>query len=102
LCNLCSVTKGQQAIRDVAKAMTDQTANLLPLPGIFPDYPALIVHTAFRSRRDELRPRHLDRLCLQGVSAWLERGAAASTSRISSGDKCRIRSARSYMLRLNT
>ena len=43
LCNLYSLTKGQQAIRDLAGAMSDRTGNLPPLPGIFPDYRAPIV-----------------------------------------------------------
>lgn len=43
LCNLYSMTKGQQAIRELAGAMRDKTGNLPPLPGIFPDYPAPIV-----------------------------------------------------------
>ncbi len=40
MCNLYAVTKGQQAMRDVTRAMTDRTGNLPPLPDIFPDYPA--------------------------------------------------------------
>ena len=43
MCNLYSVTKGQQAIRDLTRAMSDRTGNLPPLPGIFPDYAAPIV-----------------------------------------------------------
>jgi putative SOS response-associated peptidase YedK len=43
LCNLYSVTKGQQAIRELAGAMHDTTGNLPPLSGIFPDYAAPIV-----------------------------------------------------------
>jgi len=43
LCNLYSVTKGQQAIRELAGAMHDRTGNLPPLYGIFPDYSAPIV-----------------------------------------------------------
>jgi putative SOS response-associated peptidase YedK len=43
MCNLYSVTKGQQAIRELARAMHDRTGNLPPLPGIFPDYAAPIV-----------------------------------------------------------
>jgi putative SOS response-associated peptidase YedK len=43
VCNLYSMTKSQQAIRDLARAMTDRTGNLPPLPGIFPDYQAPIV-----------------------------------------------------------
>jgi len=43
VCNLYSLTKGQQAIRELARAMSDRTGNLPPLPGIFPDYRAPIV-----------------------------------------------------------
>jgi putative SOS response-associated peptidase YedK len=43
MCNLYSLTKGQKAILDLARAMRDTTGNLPPLPGIFPDYPAPIV-----------------------------------------------------------
>jgi hypothetical protein len=37
LCNLYSVTKGQQAIREFTSAMRDRTGNLPLLPGVFPD-----------------------------------------------------------------
>jgi putative SOS response-associated peptidase YedK len=43
LCNLYSLTKGQQAIIALARAMIDRTGNMPPLPGIFPDYAAPIV-----------------------------------------------------------
>ena len=43
VCNLYSVTKGQQAIREFVKATTDTTGNLPPLPGIFPDMLAPVV-----------------------------------------------------------
>jgi putative SOS response-associated peptidase YedK len=43
MCNLDSMTKGQKAIIDLTRAMIDQTGNLPPLPGIFPDYGAPIV-----------------------------------------------------------
>jgi putative SOS response-associated peptidase YedK len=43
MCNLYSLTKGQQAIRELAGAMIDRTGNLPPMPGIFPDYAAPIV-----------------------------------------------------------
>jgi putative SOS response-associated peptidase YedK len=46
MCNLYAVTKGQQAIRELTRAMHDQTGNLPPLPGIFPDYAAPIVRNA--------------------------------------------------------
>ncbi|MGI4747599.1 MAG: SOS response-associated peptidase [Janthinobacterium lividum] len=43
MCNLYAVTKGQQAIRDLTRAMMDRTGNLPSLPGIYPDYMAPIV-----------------------------------------------------------
>ncbi|ESR23323.1 SOS response-associated peptidase [Lutibaculum baratangense] len=43
MCNLYSITKGQQAIREFAGAMHDSAGNLPPLPGIFPDYLAPVV-----------------------------------------------------------
>ena len=36
MCNLYSITKGQQAIRQFAGAMHDRTGNMPPLPGIYP------------------------------------------------------------------
>jgi putative SOS response-associated peptidase YedK len=46
MCNLYSITKGQAAIRELARAIRDRTGNLRPLPGVFPDYAAPIVRTA--------------------------------------------------------
>jgi len=43
MCNLYSITKGQQAIRELTGAMVDRAGNLPPLPGVFPDYAAPIV-----------------------------------------------------------
>ena len=37
MCNLYSVTKPQAAIRQLAKAMVDTSANLPSLPTVFPD-----------------------------------------------------------------
>ncbi len=45
MCNLYSVTKGQQAIREAFRVMADRTGNLPALPGIFPDQMAPIVRT---------------------------------------------------------
>ena len=50
MCNLYAVTKGQQAIRDLTRAMTGCTGNLPPLPGIFPDYGAPIVREGLEGR----------------------------------------------------
>jgi putative SOS response-associated peptidase YedK len=46
MCNLYSIDIGQQAIRDIAKAMRDVTGNMPSLPGVFPDYFAPIVRNA--------------------------------------------------------
>ena len=46
MCNLFSMTKGQQVIRELSRAMRDTTGNLPLLPGVFPDYPAPIIRTA--------------------------------------------------------
>lgn len=43
MCNLYSMTKSQQAIREAYGAMVDRTGNLPSMPGVFPDYPAPIV-----------------------------------------------------------
>jgi hypothetical protein len=48
--NLYSLTKGQQAIRDLARAMSDRTGNLPLLPGIYPDYRARIVRNQAEGR----------------------------------------------------
>ena len=52
MCNLYSLTKGQQAIRQLARAMRDKIGNLPPLPGIFPDYPAPVAYTAADGERE--------------------------------------------------
>jgi len=43
MCNLYSLTKSQDAIRQWVRALTDQAGNMPPLPGIYPDYAAPIV-----------------------------------------------------------
>jgi len=50
MCNLYSYTKGQAAIRELARAMDDRTGNMPPLPGIFPDYSAPIVRNSAEGR----------------------------------------------------
>lgn len=57
MCNLYSMTKGQQAIRELAGAMRDTTGNLPMLPGIFPDYPAPIVRTGADGVRELVMAR---------------------------------------------
>lgn len=50
MCNLYSLTKGQQAIRDLARVLFDYSGNLPSMPGIFPDYSAPIVRTGNEGR----------------------------------------------------
>jgi putative SOS response-associated peptidase YedK len=57
MCNLYSVTKGQQAIREAARAMRDIAGNLPLLAGIYPDYAAPIVRTASDGVRELARAR---------------------------------------------
>ena len=57
MCNLFSMTKGQQAIRELAGAMRDTTGNLPMLPGIFPDYAAPIVRTGADGIRELVMAR---------------------------------------------
>jgi putative SOS response-associated peptidase YedK len=54
MCNLYSLTRSQDAIRQLTKAMRDTTGNMPPLPGIFPDTLAPVVRTARDS--DRVRP----------------------------------------------
>lgn len=46
VCNLYSMTKGQQAISEMTAAMLDRAGNLPSMPGIFPDYMAPVVRNA--------------------------------------------------------
>jgi putative SOS response-associated peptidase YedK len=50
MCNLYSLTTNQEAIRRLARVMVDNTGNMPPLPGIFPDYSAPIVRNAEAGR----------------------------------------------------
>lgn len=52
MCNLFSVTKGQQAIREFTGAMLDSTGNLPPLPSIFPDMKVPVVYNAPDEQRE--------------------------------------------------
>ncbi|HRO14174.1 MAG TPA: SOS response-associated peptidase [Paracoccus sp. (in: a-proteobacteria)] len=52
MCNLYSQTRGQQAIREIARAMHDLTGNLPPLPGIYPDQQAPIVRNGKEGVRE--------------------------------------------------
>lgn len=57
MCNLYSVTKGQQAIIELSRAMRDTTGNLRPMTGVFPDCPAPIVRTGADGVRELVKAR---------------------------------------------
>ena len=50
MCNLYSITKSQQAIREAYRAMVDRTGNLPSLPGVFPDQMAPVVRNGAGGR----------------------------------------------------
>ncbi len=52
MCNLYSITKGPQAIRDFVRAVRDTTGNLAPIPGVFPDHYAPIVRNVEGGERE--------------------------------------------------
>ncbi len=52
MCNLYSLTKGQQAIREMARVLRDLAGNLPPMPEIYPDYPAPIVRNGVDGVRE--------------------------------------------------
>lgn len=50
MCNLYSMTTGQQAIREAADVMSDLTGNLPPMDEIYPDRPAPVVRNTKEGR----------------------------------------------------
>jgi putative SOS response-associated peptidase YedK len=52
MCNLYSITRGQEAIRRAFRVMRDRAGNLPSLPAIFPDTLAPVVRTARDGERE--------------------------------------------------
>ena len=52
MCNLYAITKGQQAIRELTRAMRDTTGNLPSIPAVFPDYAAPVVRNRAEGERE--------------------------------------------------
>ena len=50
MCNLCSMTSNQEAIRRMFGVSVDNTGNLPPQPGVYPDYFAPIVRNSAAGR----------------------------------------------------
>jgi putative SOS response-associated peptidase YedK len=57
MCNLYSITKSQDAIRQLVKFTRDMTGNLAPLPAVFPNKMAPVVRTAPDGAREMLMAR---------------------------------------------
>jgi putative SOS response-associated peptidase YedK len=57
MCNLYSMTKSQDAIRQLFRVQRDRAGNLPPLPGIFPDMMAPIVRQDPDSERELIMAR---------------------------------------------
>ena len=57
MCNLCSETKGQAAIRGLFRTVHDRTGNRLAFPGIFPDQMAPIVRNGADGERELVMAR---------------------------------------------
>ena len=84
MCNLYSMTKGQAAIRELAKAMRDITGNLPLFPAIFPDQLAPVVYTAKDGTRElgmmrwgfppppKLGSRPVTTMGYKGTPVWIE------------------------------
>ena len=54
MCNLYSITRGQEAIRRLFAISCDLTGNLPPLPGVFPDMMAPVIRMADCERQLEI------------------------------------------------
>lgn len=78
MCNLYSLTKGQAAIREAARAMRDLTGNLAPTPGIYPDHAAPIV----RSGADGVRELALARWGMPSPSRTMFEAAGKRADRL--------------------
>ncbi len=51
VCNLYSMLKSQEAMRQLFDGLIDRLGNMPPLPGIYPDYPAPIIRNAAEGPR---------------------------------------------------
>src|ERR1700741_2774881 len=57
MCNLYSMTKGQDAIRQLFRVTRDRAGNLPPLPGIFPDMMAPVIRRGQDGERELVMAR---------------------------------------------
>lgn len=57
MCNLYSMTRSRDAIRQISRAMNDSLGNLPELPGIYPDYLAPVVKLDQLGRREVVLAR---------------------------------------------
>ena len=52
MCNLYSITRSQDAMRRLFAVDRDTTGNLPPIPGVYPDSMAPVIHTAEDGMRE--------------------------------------------------
>ena len=57
MCNLYSITKGQAAIIEIARALRDLSGNVPSMPAVFPDYTAPIVRNGTDGVRELAKAR---------------------------------------------
>src|SRR5258705_907326 len=50
MCNLYSITTNQEAVIRLFRVLNRHVGNLLPMPGVFPDYPAPVVRNVGTDR----------------------------------------------------
>ena len=50
MCNLYSITTNQAAIIALFRVINRYVGNLPPMPGVFPDYPALVIRNTDTGR----------------------------------------------------
>jgi putative SOS response-associated peptidase YedK len=50
VCDLYSITTNQEAIRALFPVVNRYVGNLVPMPGVFPDYPAPVIRNAGAER----------------------------------------------------
>jgi len=61
MCNLYSITTNQAAILSLFRVVNRYVGNLVPMPGVFPDYPAPVIRDTDDGREMLLMRRGMPR-----------------------------------------
>jgi hypothetical protein len=92
MCNLYSITTNQAAIIGLFRVINRYVGNLAPMPGVFPDYAALVIrNTNAGTEMVPMRPACRHRPALAGL-AQLEHNAAPPHAVIQTrvGSSCKV------------